>query len=92
MTIRKTDYADLLKEAILKLGDGQEARLERLFVKARGEEEIRFSWWCLNKNGVLGFANRPLDLNEDELFRLFKIAMTNGVLSENFRAKLKAIL
>ena len=92
MRKRPSDYAELLKEAVLKLGDGQEARLERLSMKETGVEEIRFSWWCPNKTGGMGFVPRPLDLNEDELFRLFQIAMTKDVFSENFRARLKAIL
>ena len=90
--MRDTEYATEIDTAILPLGDRQEARLERLLVKSTGEEEIRFSWWSTNSQGVLGFANRPLDLNEDDLLRLFQIALAKKVFSEKFRAQLKTLL
>lgn len=53
--------------------------IEKIYVKAQNQEEIRFSWW---KGGK--FAPRPLDLPEDELLRLFDLSIKNGVFSNNF--------
>ena len=46
-TMRDTDYArELVLPAVLEYSDGtNEARLERLYVKAPGTVEIRLSWW-----------------------------------------------
>jgi hypothetical protein len=62
-------------------------RIERIFVKDRGQEEIRFSWW---PNGRL--APRPLDLTEDELLALVQAAIAQKVFSPMFLSKLKASL
>ena len=57
--MRDTAYATEIATASVTLGDGTEARLERIYVKADEAEEIRFSWW---KMGTLSpdhliFAN-----------------------------------
>ncbi|OFW11130.1 MAG: hypothetical protein A3H96_26655 [Acidobacteria bacterium RIFCSPLOWO2_02_FULL_67_36] len=73
--MRDTDYATLISEVVLPLEDGEEARLERIRVKALGQEEIRLSWW---KNGNI--VPRPLDLSEDALWKLIAKGITDGVL------------
>lgn len=77
-TMRNTDYArELVPPAVLEYSDGtNEARLERLYVKAPGTVEIRLSWW---KNGRMQL--RPLDLPEEELWELLALGIREGVLT-----------
>lgn len=80
--MRSTKYADEIAHA-----DEGGARIERLKMRATGEEEIRFSWW---KDGR--FQARPLDLSEDELLRLIKKAIDGGVFTEGFVENLERML
>ena len=79
MSNRDTKYATELAKAILSFGGGSEARMERLFVKEKQTEEIRFSWW---QDGRM--IPRPLDLPEDSLVALIREAIAQEVLSKNF--------
>ncbi len=72
--MRDTGYARELARA-----DIGGHRIERLYVKDRGEEEIRFSWW---KDGRM--QTRPLDLPEDQLLPLLAEAIREGVFSKRF--------
>ena len=76
---RDTPYAKELKTAAISGPGGHESRIERLFVKDKEQEEIRFSWWV---SGMM--QNRPLDLPEDELARLIAKGIVEGVLSPLF--------
>ncbi len=84
--MRDTKYARELASVSYDWKDS-EARIERLFIKARGHEEIRFSWWRGNR-----LIPRPLDVTEDELFELLKSARKKNIFSENFLEKVKKIL
>ena len=70
-----TDYATLISESILPFENGEEARIERIRIKASGKEEIRFSWW---KDGNI--VPPPLDLSEDALWKLIAKGIIEGVL------------
>ena len=86
--LRETPYAGLIAEGRLSVGDGHdECRVERLYVKDRGSEEIRFSWW---KNGAL--MMRPLDATEEELLGLFNEGIRAGVFTPNFIRRLRQLL
>jgi len=80
--MRSTRYADEIASA-----DEGGARIERLRIKATGADEIRFSWW---KDGR--FQARPLDLPEDDLLRLLRKAIDEGVFSEVFVGNLRRML
>lgn len=84
--LRDTDYATELSHAALADGDS-EVRIERLRIKASGEEEIRFSWW---RQGRL--IPRPLDLPESQLVALVARAVAGGVLSPGFLARVHVAL
>lgn len=73
--MRDTEYATEIASSALKCQSGDEARIERLLIKASGQEEIRFSWW---KDGRM--MMRPLDLTEEDLFRLLVQGIRDGVL------------
>lgn len=80
--MRDTDYATEIKTA-----EVNHCRIERLYVKGEGQEEIRFSWWPDGR-----MANRPLDLPEGELLPLMQEAMRAGVFSDDFLRGLRATL
>jgi hypothetical protein len=77
-----TPYARELARA-----DINGCRIERLHVKAREQDEIRFSWW---KDGKM--ATRPLDLAENELLPLLEQAINNGVFTDGFLDALSRLL
>src|SRR5688572_13881356 len=74
-TMRDTDYAKEIKSSVLVFPSGDEARIERLLIKSSGQEEIRLSWW---KDGRM--LPRPLDLSEQDFFRLIVQGIRDGVL------------
>lgn len=74
--MRDTNYAtELVPPAVLEFPSGDEARIERLRIKATGNVEIRLSWW---KDGRM--MMRPLDLSEADLLKLIGRAIRQGVL------------
>ena len=85
--VRDTKYATELAIGVASLGTEGEGRIERLLVKEKQEEAIRFSWW---NNGML--IPRPLDLTEKQLLDLFKDAINTQVFSTTFRSNLKELL
>jgi hypothetical protein len=94
--LRDTDYATEIATAKLTIEDAQEeneeARIERLDVKGRGEdgrgeEEIRFSWW---REGRM--LPRPLDLTEDQLLELLRVAIDKNVFTAKFAIRLRQML
>jgi hypothetical protein len=85
--LRDTPYATEVVTASITLGDGSEARLERIHVKTEDHEEIRFSWW---KNGNI--VMRPLDLCEDDLINLFHQAVVQHVFTPSFIGNLRDVI
>jgi hypothetical protein len=69
-----------IKTASYRFPEGDEARIERLFVEELGQEAIRFSWWTADGRR----APRPLDLSKEALLALFRDAVKNGVFPEEF--------
>lgn len=89
--LKSTEYCDLLKQGRLELGDFI-CTMERINVKASGEDEIRFAYYKKNKNDNERLILRPLDINENELLMLFADAVSKNVFTADFQRKLKAIL
>jgi hypothetical protein len=87
MANRDTNYATEIATATFCEPSGSEARIEKLFIKAQGQEGIRFSWW---RDGQLKL--RPLDLPEHELLLLFREAIRKEVFSPQFLADLRVAL
>jgi len=73
--LRDTKYAEELARSVLTFPGGDEARIERLVIKATGSTEIRLSWW---KDGKM--MMRPLDLGEADFFKLIAQGFRDGVL------------
>lgn len=82
-SMRETAYANELKTA----ADIHGQRIERLYVKEKKRDEIRFSWWPEGR-----MANRPLDIPEDELLALMADALAEGVFSEKFTTELLVVI
>lgn len=74
--LRDTKYAREIARSVLKWPSGDEARIERLEIKSTGKIEIRLSWW---KDGQM--QPRPLDLSEEDFYRLLVQGIRDGVLS-----------
>jgi hypothetical protein len=73
--LRDTKYARLIGDVSVQFPSGSEARLERLFIKEHGREEVRFSWWK-DSNMMM----RPLDLSEEDMWQLIAKAIQAGLL------------
>jgi hypothetical protein len=78
--MRDTEYAT--EQCTSKVGDN---RIERLFIKAHKQVEIRVSWWPDGR-----MANRPLDVTEADFIKLLAQGIADGVLSGVFLPKLIA--
>src|SRR5688572_12083283 len=78
--LRDTEYAREIATARLPSGIGQASvAIERLYVKAADQVEIRFSWWEGSR-----MMPRPLDVPEVELLPLLREAIRAGVFSKEF--------
>jgi hypothetical protein len=71
--------------ALLAYADLGAARIERIFVKERRQEAVRFR--RMGRDAV-----RPLELPEDELLILLGDAIAAGVFSAAFLIDLRAVL
>jgi hypothetical protein len=87
--LRDTRYARELATAKLPSGPGGNSfvAIERIFVKQAEQVEIRFSWWEGSR-----MMPRPLDLPEDELLPLMRVAIRAGVFSEAFVESLRSLV
>ena len=81
--LRETPYAKELARAVRTYSAGNEIRLERLFVKGKGQEEIRLSWW---RDGRM--MQRPADLPEEDLVEIVARGLRRGVLTEGLWKKI----
>ncbi|MEM4994939.1 hypothetical protein WKH56_20455 [Priestia sp. SB1] len=86
--IRETEYCGVMKQGTLDKGT-HISKIERIYVKKKQEEEIRFCYYKPTENGGERFITRPLDLNEEEMFELLSTAIDNDVFSDEFKKKLK---
>lgn len=85
--MRDTDYATEIARGSARLASGNEARIERLYLKENQREEIRFSWWKDDR-----LMLRPLDVTEDELLAVLKNAIQENVFSEHFISELRTLI
>lgn len=84
-----SNYCDVLSSTILDIGDGEQARAEKIIVKSTGVEELRFSW--RTQNGVQ-FQRAPLDLPEEQWIKLLDLAVKNNIVSQEFIKEMIKIL
>ena len=82
-------YAEMLNKAVIKLGNGEEARAEQIFINVLNQQELRFSWWTQDGHQ---FQRTPLDLTEDDWLLLFEEAVKCNIFSQDFIKKMSEIL
>ena len=86
--IKETKYCDLLLQA--RLNDSEYTYcIERIYVKAKKTEEIRFSLYKDTVKSDNRYIPRSLDVTELELIELIKESIREKVFSEGFIEMLK---
>lgn len=81
--LRKTKYAELCAQSVLDLDDGTEIRFERIWVKSRQEELLRWTWW---KGGRM--VPRPVEMSEAQILECLEKGLDTGLLSSFFLRQL----
>lgn len=89
--LKQTDYCNLLSQGRVEKKDHVNT-IERIHVKAKNRDEIRFAYYKYNKKNNERLILRPLDVTENELLQLFISAISEDVFTPSFREKLKKIL
>jgi hypothetical protein len=84
-----SNYCDVLKTTTLDLGEGEQARAEKIKIKETNVDELRFSW---RTNNGAKFIPRPLDLPEEQWVQLFDLAVKDEVLSQEFIKEMIKVL
>lgn len=86
--IKSTKYCDLLLQA--SLNDSEYTYcIERIYVKSKKTEEIRFSLYKDTVRGDDIYVPRSLDVTELELIELIKKSIKEKVFSDDFIEMLK---
>lgn len=86
MVINSTKYCDLLKQGKVQVDDSVYA-IEKIYVKEKDTEEVRFSYYKKGSDGKENFVPRPLDLEEDHLIQLLSQGIKEGVISKDVLIK-----
>ena len=84
--INSTKYCDLLKQGKVQVKDSVYA-IEKIYVKEKGTEEVRFSYYKKDLEGKENFVPRPLDLEEEYLIQLLSEGIKEGVISKDILIK-----
>lgn len=85
--LRETRHAALCAEARLPTGEGDEHRIERMWLKGGDAEVIRWSWW--RKGRMLPCSPH---LTEAELVQLLDRGIETGVLTPFFLRQLLMVM
>lgn len=86
--IKSTKYCDLLRQASL-IDEDYTYCIERIYVKAKKMEEIRFSLYKETLNSGNRYIPRSLDVTEIELIKLIRSSLEGNVFSSGFIKMLK---
>ncbi|HBF4581480.1 TPA: hypothetical protein LR945_002528 [Clostridioides difficile] len=89
--ITETKYCKVLRQAKIRYGNIGYG-IEKIFVKALNQEEIRFVYFKDTFRKEQQLIARPLDLTEDELIKLIKESIQKRVFSKEFISNLREIL
>jgi len=84
--INSTSYCDLLKQGKVQVEDSVYA-IEKIYVKEKDTEEVRFTYYKKGANGKENFVPRPLDLEEEHLIQLLSEGINTGVISKDVLIK-----
>ncbi|WP_302537373.1 hypothetical protein [Clostridium saudiense] len=86
--IKSTKYCDLLRQASL-VDEDYTYCIERIYVKAKKMEEIRFTLYKETLNSGNRYIPRSLDVTEIELIKLIRSSLEGNVFSSGFIKMLK---
>lgn len=86
--IKSTKYCDLLRQASL-IDEDYTYCIERIYVKAKKMEEIRFTLYKKTLNSGNRYIPRSLDVTEIELIKLIRSSLEGNVFSSGFIKMLK---
>ena len=86
--IKSTKYCDLLRQASL-IDEDYTYCIERIYVKAKKMEEIRFTLYKETLNSGNRYIPRSLDVTEIELIKLIRSSLEGNVFSSGFIKILK---
>ena len=86
--IKSTKYCDLLRQASL-IDEDYTYCIERIYVKAKKMEEIRFTLYKETLNSGNRYIPRSLDVTEIELIKLIRSSLEGNVFSTGFIKMLK---
>jgi len=91
--IKSTDYCDILKEASVEnFNKDYKISIEKIYINEKNRNEIRFVYYKLNENKNYKLVVRPLDVTEDELYKLIYKAIEKEVLDSEMCTKIKEII
>mgnify|MGYP001303945304 FL=1 len=86
--IKSTKYCDLLRQASL-IDEDYTYCIERIYVKAKKMEEIRFTLYKETLKSGNRYIPRSLDVTEIELIKLIRSSLEGNVFSSGFIKMLK---
>lgn len=86
--LKSTKYCDLLSQASLNY-DQYTYCIERIYVKAKKMEEIRFTLYKDTVKAGNRYIPRSLDVTEIELIKLIRSSLEGNVFSSGFIKMLK---
>ncbi|MBP2031905.1 hypothetical protein J2Z42_000570 [Clostridium algifaecis] len=89
--IKDTKYCRIFSQGKMS-GEEYTYCIERIFVKAKDREEIRFSLYKDTIISLQRYIPRSLDVTEEELIELIKQAIDNSVFSKEFIKNLNELL
>ncbi|NMM65253.1 hypothetical protein HBE96_21960 [Clostridium sp. P21] len=88
--IKETKYCKILNQGKLK-DDDYTYCIEKIFIKEKNREEIRFSLYKDTVRSEQTYIPRSLDVTEEELIQLIKASIDKSVFSKEFIKKLNEI-
>lgn len=89
--IKETKYCQILAQS--KVTDGEYTySIEKVFVKAKRRDEIRFCLYKDTGNQLERYVPRSLDVTELEFLELFRDAIKQEVFSKDLLSGLRTIL
>ncbi|ODA06848.1 hypothetical protein [Paenibacillus polymyxa] len=88
--VNETNYCKVNVEEDLDL-DTYRPVIQRILIKETNEEEIRFAYYNIDKDGKQKFQKSPLDLKEEDMISLIEKGAKKGVFSQEGLLRLKQI-
>lgn len=89
--IKETKYCKILNQGKIE-DDDYTYCIEKIFIKAKNREEIRFSLYKDTVRSEQTYIPRSLDVTEEELIQLMKAAIDKSVFSKEFIKSLSEII